>query len=144
MLQDHEIKDKILEDLAKNTDTKKFRSPNLFADEISISVERSYSLFEQIRKDSRCSRGYYSDQYYRNEDTIRFLKEGGYTKKYEDEKQKENMQSEKLNLEIEKLRNEFFDYPVVKQRAKWSFILAITSVIISFILVSQKIFCNPH
>jgi hypothetical protein len=45
-------------------------------------------------------------------------------KKLEENEFTTNLMHEKLKLEVEDLRNRFFDYEIVKWRAKWGLIIA--------------------
>lgn len=55
-----------------------------------------------------------------------------YIKEYK-KTQLDKVAEEKANLDVEKLRNEYFDYPTTKLRAKWSFNLSIISLVIATI-----------
>ena len=59
---------------------------------------------------------------------------GHYLKEYK-KTQLEKVEEEKLNLDVDKLRNEYFDYPTTKFRAKWGFIISIITVILAALAV---------
>lgn len=49
------------------------------------------------------------------------------------EENKESLNYEKLKLEVDALRNQFFDYPATKSRAKWAVIWAAIAALIAAI-----------
>jgi hypothetical protein len=53
-----------------------------------------------------------------------------------------NPDYQKLELEIEDLTNRLIDYPTIKQRAKWSFILAWIAIALSAIVIVQRMMCK--
>jgi hypothetical protein len=62
---------------------------------------------------------------------------------YYSDKEKENsLQIEKLKLEVEKLRNEYFDYPKTKKRAKDAILISILTILAATLLGVLQIVCN--
>ena len=49
------------------------------------------------------------------------------------------IEEERLKLDVDKLRNEFFDYPETKWKAKWGFIISVITVIIAALAVLVSI-----
>ena len=62
-----------------------------------------------------------------------------YLKEYK-KAQLSGLEEERLKLDVDKLRNEYFDYPTTKARAKWGFYIAIITIIISFLALLVSIF----
>jgi hypothetical protein len=62
-----------------------------------------------------------------------------YLKEYK-KAQLSGLEEERLKLDVDKLRNEYFDYPTTKARAKWGFYIAIVTIIISFLALLVSIF----
>lgn len=52
------------------------------------------------------------------------------------------LEIEKLRLEVENLRNDFFDYPDTKSRAKWAIRLSAMALIVTLILSLLQLICN--
>ncbi len=50
------------------------------------------------------------------------------------------LEEERLKLDVDKLRNEYFDYPTTKDRAKWGFYISIFTIIIAFIALLVSVF----
>jgi hypothetical protein len=57
-------------------------------------------------------------------------------------KSKHSLEYEKLKLEIDNLRNEFFDYGETKSRAKWAIRLTILGILMSVVLSLLPMLCN--
>lgn len=94
-----------------------------------ISDDAATSIFENI-KDRQITLTYlgviaFLDKYY--------LKEH---KKAELSK----LDEERLNLDVFKLQNEYFDYPTTKQRAKDSYIISILTIIVSVLALLVSVF----
>ena len=53
-----------------------------------------------------------------------------------------SIEEERLKLDLEKLRYEFFDYPLTKSRAKWSFVISIATIIVSAIALVISVFTS--
>ena len=62
-----------------------------------------------------------------------------YLKEYK-KAQLSSLEEERLKLDVDKLRNEYFDYPTTKARANWGFYIAIITIIISFLALLVSIF----
>lgn len=111
----------------------------LFPDETLEIVEHYIVIIEnQIRnyspKIAKYSEYYLSATGY----TKRFVEDGGFFKMEQDQQENDfkkeeekRLGLEKLNLEVVKLRNDFFDYQETKKRAKQSLIVSKVSVAIA-------------
>lgn len=58
---------------------------------------------------------------------------GGYYLKEYKKRQLEKIEEERLNLNVDKLRNEYFDYPKTKSRANWAFWISIVTVVVALL-----------
>lgn len=63
---------------------------------------------------------------------------GFYLKEFK-KTQLEKIEEERLKLDVDKLRNEFFDYPEIKWKAKWGFILSVITVILAALAICVSI-----
>jgi len=61
-----------------------------------------------------------------------------YLKEYK-KSQLDILEEERLKLDVDKLRNEFFDYPETKWKAKWGFIISVITVILAALAVLVSI-----
>lgn len=52
------------------------------------------------------------------------------------------LEQEKLQLEVEKLRNEIFDYPKVRSRSKRSEYYAVLAIVVSLLTIALQLICN--
>lgn len=62
-----------------------------------------------------------------------------YLKEYK-KAQLSKLDEERLNLDVFKLQNEYFDYPTTKQRAKDSYIISIITIIVSALALLVSVF----
>lgn len=63
----------------------------------------------------------------------------------EKEEKKSSLSNEQLELQVNKLRDEVFDYPQTRQRAKDGITLARLSVGLTLLTLLHKVLCNtPH
>ena len=136
-MENARLKDQILLFVTQH----KFPSRQEISNSLNIDLDITTFLLSEIEKDKYITQTHVSSEKWQVSATQPgrgFLKASGYFKQYEERQ----LQLEKLNLEVEKLRNDFFDYSKTKSRAIWAIRLSALTLFATILLGLLRLICK--